>query len=324
MYMGFQSFKQANSRLILPKHALIYIQTVLLIAILLAFPESYRTNGHSISYFPSGVISGILSDVIVRMFGQIGSVIVLSVYTISLGILYLPKGFKFKPNLSFLKFKFPKVELDREEQNDDVDGIDESSDIIVIEEKEQELTTQIEPEPKIIKREKRSSGESKKLTSFQKKIPELKPIEKEEPVFIQVEEDKPKINSIENETAQNTVNLDEVLDNITPSESNLSSLFESELTKKEEEIHESHESFLSNINTEKVSDSVDEIKVETTIQDEELLANIVSETGVVVEPIEEKSEAVNEEISFTVEDAIEEKSSNLDKVQKKVGKRRAL
>ena len=235
LYIGIQSFKQVSSRLFFPKHSFLYIQTVFLLAVLLAFPESYRTSGHSISYFPSGAISGVISDVLVRMFGKTGSVIVLISYSIALIILYLPKGIKLKFNFKFPKFSMPKVELDRDEEPVETD-IESTTDIVVIDEIEEDISTEVIPEEKIVKRQKRASSETKKLNSFQKKIPELAISEPEvesqinEIILEQVERKIVKPAPI---ILEDDLSLDAVLDNIPDEQSNLSNLFESELGKKD-------------------------------------------------------------------------------------------
>lgn len=322
LYIGIKSFKQVSSRLFFPKHSFLYVQTVFLLAILLAFPESYRTTGHSISYFPSGAISGVLSDVLVRMFGKTGSVIVLVSYSIALIILYLPKGMKLKFNFKLPKFSMPKVELDRDEKMDD--DFESTSDIVVIDQDEEDVSTEFIPEEKIVKRQKRASSETKKLNTFQKKIPEIAIAEPEPTVSAQIDEiiieqsPEQEVTFVQPIEQNNfDVSLDDVLDNIPDEQSNLSHLFETELGKKEEQNRQSSEHFMNTVheNTPVMKAEPEPIilpKIEVVEERFQTPKVILSEPS-------EDLEA--SDVSFTVEEAVEEKESNLDKAQKKIGKR---
>ena len=340
LYIGIQTFKQVKHHLVFPEKSWLYVHITLITAILLAFPESYRTLGHSVSYYPSGIISGLFSDLMVRMFGPIGSIVVLSSYVLGIVIYYLPKGIKLKLSNPFSKLKMPKVQLDREEVTEPEETEEEP--IAEVTEINHPTVVYNEDSDSFSKEEETTSlpeKTEKNIESFQKKIPELA-VETETTASeasvseIEIEqkeaETREDISPIQSEAEhtfseknaerisrktiptrkENRVEddqLSKILDNMPDEPVQIEELFKSQLSKQEEKHKQESDAFIQSLQPE---DEKAEMSEEPFVDE--------PDEGIFPESLEEETVP---KIEFTIENAVEEKEDNLDKVQKKLSKR---
>ncbi|MCB0280292.1 MAG: DNA translocase FtsK 4TM domain-containing protein, partial [Calditrichaeota bacterium] len=143
LYIGVQFYKHAEQNRFFKKDFVIYFQLAFIGALLLAMPESLRTLGHTVDYYPSGAIGGLAMDILVRMFGYTGAIAVFSSYVIALVLIYIPKS-SYAVIFSKLKIDFTKFQ--RSQPLADYDGEVETEREVLLNDTDEEISDVSESE----------------------------------------------------------------------------------------------------------------------------------------------------------------------------------
>jgi DNA segregation ATPase FtsK/SpoIIIE, S-DNA-T family len=305
VYIGLQLLKQKERNIFYHKNLLILLNISFFISMLLAFPESYRTVGKTVDYYPSGLIGGLAMDMILRMFGKTGSIIILMCYFLSMIFIYLPKGIFLKFWIAVKsKIKLPILVLDREKTIDsEIDGTIETDDDIEAVEtiNEEQKKNDIIPYREVNYDQKKEVFETSKTEV-------IKP-EKEEKDINDFQKDLYEEMTEEKIKKDDEINEKFALKNELPEKNN-----DFLLTKEELNIDENLKRIDSQEAIEEDSELnhlIDEIQI--------IKPKVINKKTIESETFPKVDEEHHPE--FSIEEEIHEKESNLDKIQKKLSKR---
>jgi S-DNA-T family DNA segregation ATPase FtsK/SpoIIIE len=270
-----------------------------LLSLFLTAPESFRTLGHSVDYFPGGLISGLTTDVLFRMFGKIGAIIIFIVYFIGIIAFFRPKKISamFFENLFS---KIPRFSIQKDEEEEE--KISESDEELGT---EYEIIEEKETKREILELEDDLSQEER--NSFRRKFPpsEQKSLPKAQEFTSESKSEKSLFNE-DNEDDK----IRDIIDSIKKENDNSESFdIKSEYQEFEEKLKENKDFSFS----QEIEDIAQETKFQKSPKNE-LLDKLFEDEA------SSDEDKVASEPSFTFEEEIHEKSSNIDKVQKKVGK----
>jgi len=88
IYAAFQTYKGKNYSTYLSR-SLVMLVWALILSVLLAFPESFETQGQMREYFPSGLIGGFAASNLVIYLGKFGSALVMTIVTLAMAVITL-------------------------------------------------------------------------------------------------------------------------------------------------------------------------------------------------------------------------------------------